>query len=115
MCSYGDIFPISGLGKFVGTFTAISGALTMSLPLPIIVSNFEKWDRNISGAFLMCLLLRYYQKQLLEDQLKERRERLQENRMKEEKERLTALGYTGGEDSQINMETLPETGLSVYG
>ena len=39
---YGDIFPISGLGKFVGTFTAISGALTMSLPLPIIVSNFEK-------------------------------------------------------------------------
>ena len=42
VCSYGDIFPISGLGKFVGTFTAISGALTMSLPLPIIVSNFEK-------------------------------------------------------------------------
>ena len=39
---YGDIFPISGLGKFVGTFTAISGALTMSLPLPVIVSNFEK-------------------------------------------------------------------------
>ena len=39
---YGDIFPTSGLGKFVGTFTAISGALTMSLPLPVIVSNFEK-------------------------------------------------------------------------
>ena len=39
---YGDIFPTSGLGKFVGTFCAISGALTMSLPLPIIVSNFEK-------------------------------------------------------------------------
>ena len=39
---YGDIFPVSGLGKFVGTFTAISGALTMSLPLPVIVSNFEK-------------------------------------------------------------------------
>ena len=39
---YGDIFPVSGLGKFVGTFCAISGALTMSLPLPVIVSNFEK-------------------------------------------------------------------------
>ena len=39
---YGDIFPVSGLGKLVGTFTAISGALTMSLPLPVIVSNFEK-------------------------------------------------------------------------
>ena len=40
--SYGDIYPVSGLGKLVGTFCAISGALTMSLPLPIIVSNFEK-------------------------------------------------------------------------
>ena len=39
---YGDIFPVSGLGKLVGTFTAVSGALTMSLPLPVIVSNFEK-------------------------------------------------------------------------
>ena len=41
---YGDIYPVSGLGKFVGTFCAISGALTMSLPLPIIVSNFEKYN-----------------------------------------------------------------------
>ena len=40
---YGDIFPVSGLGKLVGTFCAISGALTMSLPLPVIVSNFEKY------------------------------------------------------------------------
>ena len=40
--SYGDIYPVSGVGKLVGTFCAISGALTMSLPLPIIVSNFEK-------------------------------------------------------------------------
>lgn len=41
--------------------------------------------------------LRYYQKQLLEDQLKERREKLYEGRKKEEKQRLTDLGYTGGE------------------
>ena len=40
--------------------------------------------------------MRYYQKQLLEDQLRERRERLQENRKKEETQRLTDLGYTGG-------------------
>ena len=55
----------------------------MSLPLPVIVSNFEK----------------YYQKQQLEDQLRERRERLRENRMREEKERLTELGYTGADSS----------------
>ena len=39
---------------------------------------------------------RYYQKQLLEDQLKERRARLQQNKKKEENSRLTDLGYTGG-------------------
>ena len=42
------------------------------------------------------IFVRYYQKQLLEDQLRERRERLQENRKKEETQRLTDLGYTGG-------------------
>ena len=35
---------------------------------------------------------------MLEDQLRERRERLQENRKKEETQRLTDLGYTGGGD-----------------
>ena len=54
---YGDIFPVSGLGKFVGTFCAISGALTMSLPLPVIVSNFEK----------------YYEDQIKLDLLRDRR------------------------------------------
>ena len=51
------------------------------------------------------MLFRYYQKQLLEDQLKERRERLHENRKKEEKERLTALGYTGGEDRENKLDS----------
>ena len=95
-CRYGDIFPISGLGKFVGTFTAISGALTMSLPLPVIVSNFEKFIKTVCFKLELNLSFRYYQKQLLEDQLKERRERLHEGRKKEEKQRLTDLGYTGG-------------------
>ena len=47
------------------------------------------------------IFVRYYQKQLLEDQLRERRERLQENRKKEETQRLTDLGYTGGGDIVI--------------
>ena len=51
------------------------------------------------------VLFRYYQKQLLEDQLKERREKLHENRKKEEKERLTALGYTGGEDRENKLDS----------
>merc|ERR1719232_1898923 len=77
---YGDIYPVSGLGKFVGTFCAISGALTMSLPLPIIVSNFEK----------------YYSKQLRDDKLKERRLRVAEERKREERERLEHFGLLNG-------------------
>ena len=40
---------------------------------------------------------RYYQKQQLEDQLRERRERLRESRKAEETARLTELGYTGAQ------------------
>ena len=74
--SYGDIYPVSGLGKFVGTFCAISGALTMSLPLPIIVSNFEKLvsllniDDLIQKFIFILINARYYSKQLRDDKLK---------------------------------------------
>merc|ERR1719483_94816 len=43
---YGDIFPTSGLGKLVGTICAISGVLVLSLPIPIIAQNFEKFHQN---------------------------------------------------------------------
>merc|ERR1711915_80074 len=80
---YGDIFPISGLGKLVGSLTAVGGALTMSLPLPVIVSNFEK----------------FYAKQNLVDKLKERRVRTAELKKEEEQSRMKELGYSTGDSS----------------
>lgn len=43
---YGDVTPLTPMGKFVGSFCAMSGIVFFCLPTPVLVSNFIKFYLN---------------------------------------------------------------------
>ena len=46
---YGDITPVGIWGKMVGTLCVIAGVLTIALPVPVVVANFNNFYRHESG------------------------------------------------------------------
>lgn len=51
MCTvgYGDKVPVGPLGKVIGSICAITGVLTLAIPVPIITENFNKFYAHKTG------------------------------------------------------------------
>ena len=48
---YGDLYPETTAGKLIGALCAVSGVLVVALPVPVIVSNFEYYYKQVSVIY----------------------------------------------------------------
>ena len=46
---YGDVTPVGVWGKLVGAFCVVAGVLTIALPVPVVVANFNNFYRHENG------------------------------------------------------------------
>lgn len=47
---FGDVVPLTSWGRLVGAFCALSGVLTIALPVPVIVANFNYYYHQYMHA-----------------------------------------------------------------
>ncbi|KAJ8260270.1 hypothetical protein GJAV_G00179030 [Gymnothorax javanicus] len=56
---YGDIIPVSWLGKAVGGLCAVTGVLALALPVPALVNNFRIYHKLVAAKRKLSIKKRY--------------------------------------------------------
>jgi voltage-gated potassium channel Kch len=46
---YGDAVPVGWIGRVIGTACAVSGILTLAIPVPIIAGHFNRFYAGMTG------------------------------------------------------------------
>ena len=46
---YGDYVPSTVIGKLIGSLGTLTGVLTLALPVPVIVANFQHFNKRVKG------------------------------------------------------------------